>query len=165
MRFSTVVKIATLLNVYLYCSVSITNQVGSPFLNTIHSSEHYVILECSAHGTGSIVFYGSALNCSASNNELTFVLKEGITVNKSCNDGLIFANATLKNGTSTSYLNITLTSDLIGRNISCSYDDGVIARHIGVYTIRPNSTHPITIETDLNVTAAPTSATRNMTGK
>ena len=97
---------------------------------------YHIILECSVFENGTIVFTGSALNCPATNNEI--VLTAGRNSSKSCNGGLIFGYNKPRIGDNrlhNTLLNVTLTSDIIGHTITCSYDNGTTQEVIGDYTV------------------------------
>ena len=86
---------------------------------------------CSIVGGGNTIWNGTAFNCpsgnSVSNNQIflrhsAFAMMTG----GMCNDGAIVGESVSFDSEVTRYtsrLNITVNSDVVGKNISCIYDD------------------------------------------
>ena len=95
---------------------------------------------CSVRGGGNTIWNGSAFNCpstGSSNNNQILLRHSGFgTQMGSCNNGDItgkgiFAMDTLF----VSQLNVTLSSDVVGKEIACYYDDNIDEILIGNATI------------------------------
>ena len=93
-------------------------------------------------GSGGVtVWQGTALDCGSKNNELLllhrrFTLEGGTS--EECNNGDIVGESLRVEGNSyTSRLNVTLTSDMIGRSIACVVDTGTTSTVIGSLLIEP----------------------------
>ena len=90
-----------------------------------------MIFTCSIVGGGNTIWNGTAFNCPSSNsvsNNQIFLRHSAFAMMASgmCNDGDIVGEAVsadLEIPRYTSRLNITVNSDVVGRNISCIYDD------------------------------------------
>ena len=77
-------------------------------------------------GEGATIWRGTALECSEAGNEI--VLFHSTTAQKECNDGAIIGSVIrAENISYTSQLTVTVTSEMIGRSISCIHDNGVSA--------------------------------------
>jgi hypothetical protein len=90
------------------------------------------VYECRVTGSGATVWRGSAFNCPSKSNEISFLrLSPGIDFQE-CNDGAIIGR-TIKdeNNTYISQLTVSVSAELIGRNISCLRDSGATQELIG----------------------------------
>ena len=93
-------------------------------------------------GSGGVtVWQGTALDCGSKNNEILllhrrFTLEGGTS--EECNNGDIAGESLRVEGNSyTSRLNVTLSSDMIGRSIACAVDMGTTSTVIGSLLIEP----------------------------
>ena len=92
---------------------------------------HSVTFTCSIVGEGNTIWNGTTFNCpsgnSVSNNQIFLCHSAFATMASGmCNDGAIVGEAVsvdLEITRYTSRLNVTVNSDVVGRNISCIYDD------------------------------------------
>ena len=90
-----------------------------------------VTFTCSIDGGGNTLYNGTAFNCpsanSASNNQILLRHSGFGTLGEPsgmCNNGAITAEGVRVDGTRyTSRLNVTVSSDIVGMNVSCIYDD------------------------------------------
>ena len=75
------------------------------------------------------VWTGTAINCPSTNNMIILTHSfavEGII--QICNNGAIVARSLLVEGNNyTSQLNVTLTTEIMGKSIECLHDDGRIS--------------------------------------
>ena len=114
-------------------------------------------MECSVFENGTIVFAGSALNCSSSNNEIILTAgRNSSTKRNSCNGGLIVGYNKIGDiGLHSSLLNVTLTLDIIGHTITCSYDDGITQKDVGDYvvTVSQNCAYTTTTSASSNTSS------------
>ena len=94
-----------------------------------------VTYECTVTGDheGFTVWMGDFFHCSSGNNVMILrhrPIGEGETfrfTDRICNNGSIVGRIIrVENGVFISQLNVTLTSDIIGRSIECAYDNGMI---------------------------------------
>ena len=107
-----------------------------------------MIYKCTVMGGlfgGSTVFRGKSspfVNCtgeSINQEELTlphsqFIESQG--VKRTCNNGTIIGRSlSVKNGTYSSQLSITVTSELIGDTIVCAQDNGIDICEVGMSVI------------------------------
>ena len=84
-----------------------------------------VTFECNVVGQGFTVWAGSAFNCTG--NEITLRHAQFVddTAVGECNSGNIVGRGIRVDGNIyTSHLNVTLTLEVIGKTVNCSYDDG-----------------------------------------
>ena len=84
--------------------------------------------ECTVEGEayGITVWHGSAFSKCLPGQEISLLHSQftgSRTARRDCNNGLIVAQSiTVKNGFYVSQLNITVTSDVIGKKVLCAYD-------------------------------------------
>ena len=85
--------------------------------------------ECTTMNGLFIIWRGSAFDCASSGNEM-ILFNSSVGV-ETCNDGMITGRVIKHEGNSyTSQLNVTFSSDLIGRVIECASDNG---SQIGIF--------------------------------
>ncbi len=92
---------------------------------------HNVTFICSIVGGGSTIWNGTAFSCSSSNsvsNNQIFLRHSAfdseMPTSGMCNEGAIFGEAVDVEVTRyTSRLNVRVDSDIVGKNVSCIYDD------------------------------------------
>ena len=78
--------------------------------------------ECRVTGRGATVWRGSAFNCPATNNEIHFLHGSSV-IETTCNDGAIVGRAIrVENDIYISQLTISVSDEMISRNISCFHD-------------------------------------------
>ena len=88
-----------------------------------------LMYECTVMGSlgGITIWTGSALNCPSSSNNI-YLLHNRITSYRtygSCNNGSIVAGIlSVEDNLYISQLNVTITSDILGKTIGCGYDNG-----------------------------------------
>ena len=88
------------------------------------------IYECRVTGNGPIIWKGVAFDCSTFNNEIVII--SSLLTNGSCNNGAIVGRLVrVENDSYTSQLTVTVSSDMIGRNISCFHEIGAYVNLIG----------------------------------
>ena len=96
-----------------------------------------ITYECTIKGgiNGATVWHGSAFNCSGNDiNILHSSIGSGIGT---CNNGAIVAQMLrATDGFYTSQLNVTISSDMIGKSVGCAYIDEQTTSRIGVQIIR-----------------------------
>ena len=108
--------------------------------NDCDCQKNSVKFECSVLGGLATVFQGNALNCGATNDEITLLHSRFNTTSGtdgSCNDGAIVARSVnVESNCYTSTLNVTFISPtLIGRMIKCIKDDGTTSILIGTISV------------------------------
>ena len=97
-----------------------------------------VTLQCTAIGGAFTVWAGSAFMCQGGEISLTHV--RFLDSIGACNDGAIIAQGvSLHDNHYTSHLNVTLSSELVGRTVSCSLDDGTQLTSIGSIILALNT--------------------------
>ena len=89
-----------------------------------------LMFECTVMRGTETIWTGSAFNCTNTNNEVYFLESDYNRTSDNtivtCNDGMITGQVVgVEDNYYTSRLNVTLTSDLIGKTIECVYGDGV----------------------------------------
>ena len=97
-----------------------------------------VTYECTVVGNngGITVWMGDFFHCSNGrreielfHNDFTSVQGGGAYSTWICNNGNVVGRIVrAENGSYTSQLNVTLTSDIVGQSIACTYDNGTIHR-------------------------------------
>ena len=97
-----------------------------------------VMYECTVIGDnrGFTLWMGDFFQCSNGNKVLELqhhqfmnIEEGGLPIARICNNGNISGRLIrVENGSYTSQLNVTLTSDVVGRSIECAYDNGTIYR-------------------------------------
>ena len=98
-----------------------------------------VTLECTAVGGAFTVWAGTAFMCQGGEISLRHV--RFLDSIGACNNGAIVAQGvSVKNNHYTSHINVTLSSELVGRNVTCSLDDGMNLISIGEINLVPNNT-------------------------
>ena len=87
------------------------------------------------------IWRGNAFSCASSTDEIN-LLESGIAqAPATCNDGAIIGRVIhTDEAFYTSQLSVTVSSDLIGKNVSCIQDDGSTAITIGSSIITPTTT-------------------------
>ena len=99
------------------------------------------IYECKVTGNGATIWKGSAFNCSASEIAISYLFTSG-----SCNNGAIVGRLVrAENGSYTSQLTVSVSSDMIGRNISCFHDIGANTMLIGTSNVAITTGEIITV--------------------
>ena len=80
--------------------------------------------ECRVNGRGATVWRGSAFNCPALGNEITFFPNRfDIETMLICNSGAIVGRTiSAENDIYTSQLTVSVSAEIIGKNISCFHD-------------------------------------------
>ena len=106
-----------------------------PIGNGCICPDDIVTYECTVignYGGFTLWMMGDFFHCSSgkqlielAHSQLTNVQGGGASSTLICNDGNIAGRLIrVENGTFTSQLNITLTTDIVGRSIECAYDNG-----------------------------------------
>ena len=81
------------------------------------------VYECRITGGGAIVWRGSIFDCPASGNEIV-LFNRSSSVQKSCNNGAIVGQITrTESNTYVSQLTVSISAEMIGKNISCFHDN------------------------------------------
>ena len=91
---------------------------------------------CTTIGNGTTVFGGSAFHCPSTNNEITLRHSQFKNANHggTCNNDSIVAQFDKIEGDKyTSQVQVRITSDLLGKTINCSHDNGTETKLIGSY--------------------------------
>jgi hypothetical protein len=80
------------------------------------------VYECRVTGSGATVWRGSAFNCPATGNEISFFhISSGIEA--TCNGGAIVGHIIrADNNTYISQLTVSVSAEMIGMNVSCFHD-------------------------------------------
>ena len=92
--------------------------------------------ECTVKGgtDGATVWRGSAFNCSG--NDIGIVHDPDVSDSGSCNNGALVAQKLMAtDGFYTSQLNVTISSDIIGRSVECAYSEEHTTSKIGTENI------------------------------
>ena len=98
-----------------------------------------VTYECTVVGDygGFTIWVGDFIRCSSGKRVIELIHRQStndvqggrIASVRTCNDGNIVGRLLrVENGSFTSQLNVTLTSDIVGKGIECAYDNGTIHR-------------------------------------
>ena len=83
---------------------------------------HIQVYECRVTGSGTIVWRGTAFDCSSSSNEIVLFQSGSDTV--ICNNGAIRGRIIrAENNISVSQLTVSVSDEMIGINISCHHDN------------------------------------------
>ena len=95
--------------------------------------------ECSiAEIVGTTVFQGEFLDCSSSNEIVLLHSRfKNMTASVICNDGKVRGYSLSANDSEpcyTSQLQVMVSPDIIGRSITCAYDNGITEEEIGNYS-------------------------------
>ena len=102
-------------NCYTIPSYLDAEQCGCP--------QYTVTYECTVEGDGLTLWKGDAMNCTDADNEIVFRHSQFDNVTKICNAGAIRGQSlSIVDKEYTSQLNISLTSELIGQNITCIHN-------------------------------------------
>ena len=95
------------------------------------------------------MFQGEFLDCSSSNEIVLLHSRfKNMTASVICNDGKVRGYSLSANDSEpcyTSQLQVMVSPDIIGRSITCTYDDGTTAEEIGNYSIE--QCHAMTVTT------------------
>lgn len=107
-------------------------------VNELRGSEG--VYNCSVVGSGKTVWKGSAFDCPDKNDTVNLVHSQFSTENArasgTCNNGMIVGyGIKVEDDCFTSQLNVTVTSDLDGKDIICVHDNGSSELVIGNVTI------------------------------
>ena len=98
---------------------------------------YIVTYECTVRSGQGTLWSGNVFNCPSSSNEI--YLLEGSFLNSvTCNNGMITGRVVRideASGLYTSQLSIIVSSELIGKYVSCAQDDGSTTELIGSATI------------------------------
>ena len=79
--------------------------------------------ECTVMSGSSTIWRGSAFNCASSENEIQ-ILNNNVS-SETCNDGMITGRVIRRQDNNyTSQLNVTLSSNLIGKSVECASNNG-----------------------------------------
>ena len=74
-------------------------------------------------GEGATIWKGSAFECLSTNNEILLLHSFNSRAQGECNNGAIVGRVIrAENNTYTSQLTVTITSEMIGKSISCFHD-------------------------------------------
>ena len=89
---------------------------------------HVVTYECTVMRGLGTVWRGNAFDCASSDNEIYLLESHFDSSERSsitCNNGMITGRINrIDGGFYTSQLSVTVSSDLIGKNVSCAQSDG-----------------------------------------
>ena len=91
---------------------------------------------CTTIGNGTTVFGGSAFRCPFTNNEITLRHSQFNDANYggTCNnDSIVAQSYKIEGDKYTSKVHVRITSDLLGKTINCSHDNGIDPKLIGSY--------------------------------
>jgi hypothetical protein len=98
---------------------------------TCEGYQYDQVYECRVTGSGATVWEGSAFNCPATGNEISF-FHSSSGIEATCNGGAIVGRTIrAENNTSISQLTVSVSADIIGMNISCFHDIGATPELIG----------------------------------
>ena len=89
------------------------------------------VYECRITGSGATVWRGSAFDCPATGNEISF-LHSSPDTDKTCNDGAISGHIIqAENGAYVLQLTVSVSAEMIGTTINCFHDSGGTQNQIG----------------------------------
>ena len=78
---------------------------------------------CTIKGSNTTIWGGSAFNCATAGNEINLIHPSGTS--GECNNGAILGQSVTVDGTHfTSQLNVTVSSELNNKTVTCSSDSG-----------------------------------------
>ena len=116
-------------------SVLMASENGTmSMINNCTCEGHVQIYECSVIGYGATIWRGSALDCSSSTNEIVILRSDSVNRSITCNNGEIYIVGHLvrrENNSYVSQLSVSVSSEVIGRNISCYHEVGIDTIEIG----------------------------------
>ena len=116
---------STLSQYFKYVCISALNESELVAIRNCTCQGYQQIYECTIFGEGATVWRGSALDCPETNNEITLLHSGNSTVQGSCNGGALTATIIrIERNSYTSQLTVNVSADMIGLNITCSYDSG-----------------------------------------
>ena len=91
---------------------------------------YHLVYECNITGGGFILWRGTAFECPSSSDEL--ILPRHYPSMKTCNNGAITGHIIhTENNTYVSQLTVSVSAEMIGKNISCHHDSGATQNLIG----------------------------------
>ena len=133
---------------YLLCYITIAEYdalSGSSFSGPVCRGES-LIFECKINGGTSTAWTGTVLfnNCTGTNNEAVLLhnrFNSSTNERVTCNNGALIAQSLYYvegDQYYTSQLIVTINSTLIGTNIKCARDDGVVEHVVGCHTLSGN---------------------------
>ena len=110
------------------CLIHVTSSCTCP--------DYTLTYEGTVMGEGSTVWKGSVFDCDSTNNEITLLHSRFNLTNDvapaSCNNGAIVGQGVrVNNNNYTSQINVTLRSELVGKDIKCSHDNGTSVSPVG----------------------------------
>lgn len=114
-----------------------------------------LVFECSitVETVGSTVFLGGILDCNSSSNEIILIhsrFNMSTGTSKTCNNGKVVGYSLPvynSNNCYTSLLRITVTQDMIGKSITCVYDNGRTTKEIGSFSMEEIQCYTTTVTT------------------
>ena len=90
------------------------------------------IYECQVLGEGATFWKGTAFDCLVTNNEIILFHSINSTSQRECNNGAVTGHLIhADNNLYTSQLTVRVSSEMIGRSISCIHDSGGATNAIG----------------------------------
>ena len=90
------------------------------------------IYECRVPGEGATIWNGTAFDCLVTNNEIVLLHSANSTSQRECNNGAVTGRLIHADSNSyTSQLTVRVSSEMIGRSISCIHDSGGATNVVG----------------------------------
>lgn len=94
-------------------------------INSCTCEGHTQIYECRVTGNGATIWKGSALDCSSSRNEIIILSSDSVNRSRICNNGAIAGRLVRReNDSYLTQLSVSVSSEVISRNISCYHEVG-----------------------------------------
>ena len=115
-------------------SVLIASENGNnmAMINNCTCEGHVQIYECSVIGYGATIWKGSAFDCHSSTNEIVILPSDSVNRSITCNNEAIVGRFVRRENDSYVFqLSVNVSSEMIGRNISCYHDVGRDTIEIG----------------------------------
>ena len=120
--------------IILYCNILDEGRLRLTSNSGCICPGHILTFECTVMRGVATVWRGSGFNCSSSSNNEILLLDSDSRLEESiarCNDGAISGQIVgIENGTYTSQLSITISSDMIGHNIVCAAGATIVGSFI-----------------------------------
>ena len=109
---------------FFLCTVIMASKSRLVVVNGCACPGSMLTYECSVEGGSATVWQGSAFECSNSGDEIVLLHSRFTSGDhKTCNSGAIVGRSLrVEDNYYTSQLIVTVSPELIGRNISCAYD-------------------------------------------
>ena len=95
--------------------------------------------ECSQREAGATIYHGGSFDCESSNNEIALLhsrFYDDSGTSGACNNGdIVGQSLRVEDNCYTSQLNVTISSNMIGKTVECSHDNGTTTESVGSYLV------------------------------